>query len=648
MKNNKHLRNIFILLFIIVSSFSEIIGQDASFEKGESFYPFPGRLQKENITWGNLLVPENWEKPDGTTIKIAVAVLKNTSGNKGADAVVFIQGGPGAGGVQNIGTWLDHPLRKMNDIVLFDVRGTGFSEPRLCPDLGKKFLEILAKNQSEQEDEKQKTAAALSCKQDLINREINIDAYHSLAVAKDINALKSQLGYPTWNVYGISYGTYMAQVYASNYPKDIKTLLLDSSIDDITTYYTKNTDNYMGSLLKVFNKCRGKADCNAIYPDLENSYYEVIKDLEENPITVSVDKGLVDSGEFTFNAEDFKVAVQQALYNKQLVEVIPLLIYQFKDRNVDALGNLVPAFSSLLGLDYGVYYCVSCNETLPNNDISDYEKNASKYKRLGGGISFYKSDFKVCDAWNANRKDSVMYYDMASLSDLQVPVLVLSGEFDPITPIANGEKVAQKFKNAHNIKGFTYGHVPGFTRKGNQVTEKFINNPDQKPDMNAFKEVPKLNLVSGVTINSGISKMGKSLNQLDIMLIAPLILGLLIMVVFALIYLIKLLKGKYGTTSDRMIRSLSIVTSIIGIVGLISLVLALLKVSGQNYFVIAFGLPDHFDYIFTVILIFVGLLIVTLMYFMIQIKNINNRSIVFTVLFSNVLLATYLFYWGVI
>lgn len=638
-----------IIFILLISFLSTIQAQNVSFEESVPLLSQFKDADSEKMIWGYLNVPETWDKNDGKTIKIAVTILKNTSNIKNPKAVVFIQGGPGANGIATIWSWMNHPLRKNNDIVLFDVRGTGFSKPRLSEDLGKKFLEILAKNQSEDEDEKQKTNAAMLCKQDLINRGINIDSYNSLAVANDLHALKSALKYKEWHVYGVSYGTYVAQVYASAYPKDIESLVLDSAIYDMSTYYVDNTANYMSSLQKIFEICKNDEKYNKEYPNLEKTYYDVIADLKKNPLTVSVDKSLVPSGTFTYNAEDFKVAIQQALYNKQLVEVIPMLIYQFHERKGESLGNLVSAFSSLLDMDYGVYYCISCNEALPNNDFSAYQNKSSKFKGLEGGISFYKSDFEVCDAWNKNRSEATKKsYDLSNLTLAKYPVLVFSGEFDPITPQANGKKVAARFGNAHNIEAYTYGHVPSFTTIGREVAEKFIDNPGKKLDLDAFKKAKALNLATGVIINKGIAKAGSSLGELNPVFLFPLVIALGIMLAFIFMYFIKLIKRKYATVQDKIIRVCLIITSLIGLGLFVSLIMAILSVSKQNFFILAFGLPENFGYVFSLLFGFLGCLALTCLYFLFTIKKTNQRGIVFSVIFSNLLFATYLFYWGII
>lgn len=636
-----------IITFLLVLFQGSINAQNITFKKSPAFMQIQQPYAGE-IVWGYLNVPETWGADNGKTIKIAVAILKKSTPSKNTNAVVFIQGGPGASGIDNIWTWLDHPLRKNNDIIVFDVRGTGYSQPRLSENLGQKMLEILAKNQSAEEDEKQKTNVIMSSRQDLINRGVNIDAYNSFNIAKDLHALKTTLNYKNWNVYGVSYGTYVAQVYASNYPEDIKSLVLDSAVYDISTYYVDNTSNYINSLHKVFEICKKDKKSNEEYPNLDKVYYKVIADLEKNPLTVSVDKSLIPSGTFTYNAEDFKVAVQQALYNKQLVEVIPMLIYQFYERRKEPLGNLVSAFSSLLGMDYGVYYCVSCNEALPNNDFSKYQQNASQFKGLNGGISFYKSDFKVCDAWNADRTAaSKVHYDLSNLFFAKYKTLVFSGEFDPITPQNNGKRLAEKL-NANNIDANTYGHVPSFTKIGYAVVEKFINNPNQKLDFKAFNEAKKIKLVTGIIINKGIASIGKSLNNLDPVFLFPLAIALAIMLVFVFIYLIKLVKSRYTAAQDKIIRIFVIITSIVGLVLFVSLLMAILAVSQQNFYILAFGLPEDFSYVFLLASIFSVCLVLSFLCYIITIGKTNERSIIFSVIFSNFLLAVYLVYWGIL
>ena len=61
-------------IFFILMFFNTINAQDIGFEKSESFYGDVEILNKEEINWGYVLVPENWDNPNSKIIKIAVAI----------------------------------------------------------------------------------------------------------------------------------------------------------------------------------------------------------------------------------------------------------------------------------------------------------------------------------------------------------------------------------------------------------------------------------------------------------------------------------------------------------------------------------------------------------------------------------------------
>ena len=641
----KNIKRLFLLLCIL-PGFMFAQTSNLKLEKTTSFFPDNKKINSEKIEWNYLTVPENWEKPNGKTIKIAVAVLKSTENSANSNPIVFLEGGPGAGGIKGISGWFSHPLRKKSDIVFIDVRGTGFSLPKFCPDLGKTFLEILAKNQDKKQDEQQKAVAAMLCKEDLVNRNIDINAYNSKSIAKDLNALKTLLKYENWNVYGVSYGTYTAQVYANDFPQDIKTLILDSSISNISQYYNLNTKNYMSSLEKVFKDCENNPDCNKQYPNLEATYYATIAKLEKNPITVKADKKIIPAGKFTYNAEDFKVAIQQSLYQKKLIPVLPLLITQFNNGNKSALSTLVNSFSGALSLDYGAYYCVSCNEAIPFNSVSEFDKNAGKYSKLKGGLSFYRSDFLVCDKWNSGIIKKEVANDLSNLAALSVPVLVFSGKFDPITPLENGKVTVKKFKKGFLVEAPISGHTAGFSSLGAKIANEFINDPNKTPDVYDFQSNPKVDFITDVKINGGISKFATSLNEFKILFFAPLIIAVVILIISIISFLFYLIKRKDDNKANKQIKILVIVTAIIGLFTIAGLITAVSDTAQINFYILAFGVANKFNYLFILQWVFIGFILISGLYFILRIRSISNPSVVATVLFSLVLVGVYFEYWG--
>lgn len=616
------------------------------FEKTDSFYPDSETLKKENIEWGYLTVPENWDGTTEKTVKLAVAVIRSTSpANEKTSPVVIIEGGPGAGAINSVWSWVSHPIREKSDIILIDIRGTGLSEPKLCPDLGSDFLKILAKNQTPAEDEVEKAKAAMACQRKLLIEEIDIKAYHSGNIAKDLHSLKNYLNYDNWTVYGVSYGTYMALVYANDFPEDVANLILDSPISDISEYYTNNTINYVSSLNKVFEDCKNDPNCNANYPDLEKKYYETITKLEKNPITVNVNKSIIEEGTFTYNAEDFKIAVHQALYNQQLIEVLPLLIYEFNNGNTHALSELVAAFSGALSLDYGMYYCVSCNETIPNNSYEDYEKKNATTK-LTAGLSFYKSDFVVCDMWN-KKQHSTIKTDSLGLQT-NVPTLIFTGKYDPITPEKNGEILQSKITTAYVINAETTGHASSFSQSAKQIIKQFITSPNQHPKTETAESNKKINFINGINVNKGISKMGSSFASPDFLFFGPLLLALFICIVTFFGYLIPMFRKKRDQKSNVLMKLLLMLSSAVGVVALLGFVNALINTADTNFYTLAFGLPKQYEYLFTLLYVFVTLLICVIIYFIINIRKIPSIGIIVIILFSNSLIALYFYYWGIL
>ncbi|PKV49535.1 TAP-like protein [Aquimarina sp. MAR_2010_214] len=634
----------FIILFITlipICSFAQ--NTNVQFEETTSFYPNEESLKKHEIEWGVFTVPEDWDNINSNTVKLAIAILKNTSKSISNNPVIIVDGGPGAGSIEGIGWWLNHPLRKKSDIILMDARGTGFSEPRLCPDLGKKFLNILAKNQHAVQDDEEKVLETIKCKQELVAKGIDPDAYHSKNMAKDLHALKEYLEYPNWNVYGISYGTYVAQVYANDFPNDAKTLILDSPISNIEEYYVYNTSNYISSINKVFEDCKNDPDCNSAYPNLEDTYYNVIESLTKEPITVKVDTSIIEEGTFTYNVEDFKVAIHQSLYQKRLIEILPLLVYQFHNRNEDALSALVVAFSGALGLDYGLYYCVTCNEAIPNNSIEDYKNDLKKHPKLKGGVSFYGSDFSVCNKWN-NTKNKTVYVDSLA-SRINAPSLIFTGKFDPITPARNGDSLAIHIKNAHLVKTASLGHASSLSREGFKIVNTFIN-IDAAEIQENNKKASKVSFIKDVYVNGGISKLGNSLNNFDLLFFTPLVIALLISLVAIFAYLIELFRKKQKSTADKLVRILLIISSILGVGILIGFILAINDAASINFYILAFGISTNWGYLFPLFYVFIGVLLLSMLYFVFCVKKIDNRSVVFTVLFSNILIGSYFMYWG--
>jgi pimeloyl-ACP methyl ester carboxylesterase len=625
----------FLILYLPVNSQTDSLLKPAG-----TFFPEWKELNKENIRNYSLSVPENWSNAQGKKIKLAITVIKSLSPKSNA-SILFLQGGPGGGAINGLWRWLKHPLRNNNDIILVDIRGTGFSEPKLCPDLGKAFFAILAKNQSAAGNDSEKVSVSLQCQQDLIDRGIDINSYNSEAVTKDLNAMKTALHISKWHVYGVSYGTHIAQEYAAAYPTDILSMILDSPIPDIAKYYNKNPANFNHSLEKFFQACREDAQCNSQYPEIKQIYYSVLNDLTQRPVTVKIDKNIVPSGEFTYNAEDFKIAVQQSLYNRKLIEILPAIIYQFHKRNTSCLSELVSAFSGALSLDYGTYYCFSCKEVIPYNNIDSFNAEEAKYKGAESGLNFYKSDFMVCREWNKNINITEKEKNKDTLT---APVLILSGEFDPITPGTFAALTAKKYPNSTILYASTYGHGPGSSDTGSAIIANFVNKGITKGNEAIYFEKKKVAFRYNLSYNKGVGKFGKSVNKPDWLFFFPLILAILNILGYTVYHVYSILFKK--TAPYNLLRWLFPLTSLLAIGSFLLLIIAVFKTYSLNYFILALGLPGNYGYVFLLQKFFLILSILVIGLTILKWKKMAVSQLYVISLFSIVIINTYYYYWG--
>jgi hypothetical protein len=93
----------------------------------------------EQLRCGWLVVPQNRASPQDRQLRLAVAVMKSTRPAPRPDPIVFLSGGPGGKSVENVPARTTSPvwnrLRAERDVVFFDQRGTGYSEPEFCPEI---------------------------------------------------------------------------------------------------------------------------------------------------------------------------------------------------------------------------------------------------------------------------------------------------------------------------------------------------------------------------------------------------------------------------------------------------------------------------------------------------------------------------------
>ncbi len=255
-------------------------------------------IEGRTMICGLVNVPENHAEPDGRRIDLSFVVLKSHSLSPAPDPLVYLHGGPGYGTVENLRTLDDlfDQWRQRRDIVTFDQRAAGLSATSVsCFDttsrnaLGLSGLDMGAVEAGAEGPgvaEPNAVAYALvgPCIEELAARGVDLPRYNTTENARDVRAVLSALGYPTYNIYGISYGTILGLEVMRTAPEGVRSVVLDSVWPPDKAFYDELAGPHDEAAAAIFDQCAADPDCAAAYPDLLNRFNALMDKLAEEPI----------------------------------------------------------------------------------------------------------------------------------------------------------------------------------------------------------------------------------------------------------------------------------------------------------------------------------------------------------------------------
>jgi pimeloyl-ACP methyl ester carboxylesterase len=233
-------------------------------------------------------VPENRSRPADRTIRLMVAKYPARSAEKRRDPVVYLAGGPGDIAPLEVNGFIAANFIHDRDIVVMSQRGTMFSEPALtCASIDNFARELLGLRFYSEATKRAHLAATEACHRELATAGADLSAYNSTESASDFADLRKELGYDTWNVYGNSYGSYLAQTLMRDHPEGIRSLVLDSVLPATYTV-PANWWNTRAGFDNLFQACAAEPACNAAHPHLEETFTGLVNKLEAEPLTAAV------------------------------------------------------------------------------------------------------------------------------------------------------------------------------------------------------------------------------------------------------------------------------------------------------------------------------------------------------------------------
>ncbi len=395
---------------------------------------------------GLLSVPENREQPAGQKVQLHVAVIPSLRLEPAGDPLFVISGGPGQAASDfyiSIGPALAR-VRRDRDIVLVDQRGTGRSNR----------LDCTFEDESDivSSDPQQLRVLTRAC----LDKLPGDPRYYTTSVAvRDLDDVRAALGYQKLDLYGVSYGTRVAQHYMRRYPQRVRVAILDGVVPPQLALGPDIALDAQAALDSAFDRCASDASCEQVFPNIAATFAALHARVEQQPLALSIPDPLnAEPVQARIGAPELSAAIRLLSYSDETVSTLPLLIQEAETGHPQALAAqfLMIKRSMDTQFAYGMHFAVVCSEDAPRWDQHSAPK--SKLAKTYIGESFMTSMRAICEQWPRGPVDEDFSQPLTSA----VPTLVLSGGNDPVTPARYGEQILPGLSKAKHLVLDGQGH----------------------------------------------------------------------------------------------------------------------------------------------------------------------------------------------
>jgi pimeloyl-ACP methyl ester carboxylesterase len=407
-------------------------------------------------------------RPDGPQIDLHVAVLPALARNKLPDPVFFFAGGPGQSAISLAGPVSSMMGRFLNrrDLVLIDQRGTGDSAPLTCD-----AENTPTRSLREAIEPGREIAQLKTCRERLQQLPYgDLRFFTTVLASADAEAVRQALGLGPVNVVGGSYGTRAVLDYLRQYPGSVRRAVIDGvAPPDMVLMRSLGVDAQL-ALDRLVDDCEKTPSCHQPYPQLRAQLAALWASL---PREVTVDHPVTGVREtVTLSRDALASMLRQPLYVPALASALPAAIDAASQGRFNPLFTLATGLSSPgkgRGLAMGMHFSVVCAEDAPRLGAAGPAPTGEM------GASAEQLYRQVCADWPRGGVPPAFY----AMPPSPVPVLVMSGAIDPVTPPRHGEAAARALgPQAVHVVVPNAGHGVSSLGCLRDVVYRFVNQPD--------------------------------------------------------------------------------------------------------------------------------------------------------------------------
>jgi pimeloyl-ACP methyl ester carboxylesterase len=392
---------------------------------------------------GKYEVYEDRAAKTGRTITLNILIVPALTAAPAPDPVFFLAGGPGQGAARIARAGEDplmRELRRERDLVFIDQRGTGDSKRLGCTDpadralLQNYFREVFP------------FETISACRQTL-ERNADLKFYSTPMAMADMEKVRVALGYDKINLYGVSYGTLSAMEYLRRYSNHVRTAMLAGVATPAAKLPLQFAKGAQHAMDKLIEDCAADESCRSAFPGLKDTFASLLNAFAEGPARFALTRQLPKTKQpVSMSRGVFAERLRLMLYDHSSASLVPFLIHRAAQGDWLPFGQVAvrPTFAPAYTLALGTYLTITCSESVAFTGAEEISEQTA---------GTFLGDYRIrrhqlaCAEWP--RDDIPSDYFVPVKSD--VPVLMLSGDLDPATPMEFGKAAVAHLTNGRQV-----------------------------------------------------------------------------------------------------------------------------------------------------------------------------------------------------